>query len=80
MLLPFDELLSWTRMYMIESLGVGGRIVAKFGLETEFESRTWYTGRLISFRMRVEFPEEIRVMTLLWFNCPYYAFALLVTS
>ncbi|KAL4136303.1 hypothetical protein QTP88_007851 [Uroleucon formosanum] len=56
------ELLSWARIYMIESFGVGARIVAKFGLETEFGSHTYYSGRFVSFRMSFDFPEEIRVI------------------
>jgi len=43
--------------------------MAKFGLETEFGSHTWCAGRLVSFRMSVDFPKEIRVTTLLWLNC-----------
>ncbi|KAL4136285.1 hypothetical protein QTP88_007833 [Uroleucon formosanum] len=56
------ELLSRVRIYMIESFGVGARIVAKFGLETEFGSHTYYSGRFVSFRMSFDFPEEIRVI------------------
>ncbi|KAL4131466.1 hypothetical protein QTP88_008775 [Uroleucon formosanum] len=70
-------LLSWARIYMIKSFGVDGRIVAKFGFETGFGSRTWYAGRFVSFRMSVDFPEEICAMTLLWFNCPILCFCLI---
>ncbi|KAL4136377.1 hypothetical protein QTP88_007925 [Uroleucon formosanum] len=58
--IPSNELLSWARIYMIESFGVGARIVAKFGLETEFGSHTCYSGRFVSFRMSFDFPEEIQ--------------------
>jgi len=50
---------------MIVSFGVMVVAVAKFGHEAEFGSHTWYSGRLVSFRMSVDFAEERRVMTLL---------------
>jgi len=40
-------------------------VVAKFGHEAEFWSRTWYSGRLVFFCMSIDFPDERRVTTLL---------------